>query len=130
MAARCTPTQYILTVGDTAPGTMTFVVTGGIADPTTATATYSSRDEDGYRVVNGATASIGSVTTDTDGTKGCTLSTTLTSTTTARAGTQYGQFRLAYPSGGGGDPTYLTVPSGNTLVIRVEPAYRSLSART
>lgn len=126
MAARYRPKTVFLAEDDTAPGTLTFVVTGGLSDLTAATATFSTRDDDGYKVVNDATASIGSITTASDSTAGCTLSVALAGTgCVTNSGIQYGQFRIVYSGGG-----TVTLPSAPVLIIHIESAYRSLTART
>lgn len=126
MSARYRPATFFFAEDDTSPGTVTFVVSGGLADLTAATATFSTRDDDGYKVVADASATIGTVTTASDSTKGCTLTCNVAGTgCTADRGRQFGQFRIVYSGG-----ATVTLPSAPVLIIHVEPAYRSLTART
>lgn len=124
MAARCRPATWRFVEGNDAPGSLTYVVTGGLDDLAAATATFSTRDGDRLPVVTDATATIGSIVTDDDGTKGCTLAVDLAASgLTAETGIQFGQFQVTYS-----DDTTVTVPAAPILTIHVEPAYRLLTA--
>ena len=123
MAARCRPAHWIFVEGDTAPGTKTFTVTGGLASLTTATATFSTRDADRFLVAEDVTATIGTVALESDGTYSCVLSIDIgDAELTTATGRQYGQFQVTYS-----DLTTITVPAAPILTIEVEPAYRLLS---
>lgn len=104
-------------------GSIVLVVGSGLASTiATASAVFAAVDEDGEAILTDGIATISAVTTADDGTKGATFTHNVTSETTGTAGTFWGAFVIAYPSGDS-----QTVPASESLTYRVSRDYTELS---
>jgi len=110
--------QHAYKLGDT-NGSLALVVVSGLSDPTTATAKFSLKNAAGTLVKDEVTATITTVTTASDGTKGCTLSSALSAWMPTTAGLYFGEFSITYPAAAG----VRAVPAGQLLGIRIEPSW-------
>lgn len=105
-------------------GAIVYVCPTGLAsDIATAAAVFAARDEDGNAIFTDGIATIGTVVTADDGTKGATFTHNVTSETTANPGIYWGTFVITYSSGDS-----QSVPATESLTYRVAPDYTELSA--
>lgn len=117
--------HFIFRQNDTS-GSVVFTVPSGLASTiATASAVFAAMDEDGNEVFSDGVASIGSVTTAEDGSKGATFTYDVTEDATGVPGSYWGTFIVTYT---GGDVQ--TVPATESLTFQVSPLYTELSAST
>lgn len=100
-------------------GSLSLTVVSGLVDPSTATAKFSLKSAAGTLIKDEVAATIASVTTASDGTKGCTLSSALSAWMPTTAGLYFGEFSITYPAAAG----VRAVPAGQLLTIRIEPSW-------
>jgi len=100
-------------------GSLSLTVVSGLVDPTTATAKFSLKSSAGTLVKDEVAATISAVTTASDGTKGCTLSSALSAWMPTTAGLYFGEFSITYAGAAG----VRAVPAGQLLTVRIEPSW-------
>jgi hypothetical protein len=105
-------------------GSVVLVVESGLASTiATASAVFAAVDEDGEAIFTDGIVTISDVTTADDGTKGATLTHSVTSETTGTVGKFWGAFVITYPSG-----ERQTMPASPSLTFTIYPDPTELSA--